>query len=92
MKEQLIKLLQFALSVQTKLMPANDKLGHFYWGFFYAFATSLFTDNLLVIIIPSVLALSKEIMDSTGLGNVEKMDVFFTVLPGILIYLSKFIN
>ena len=97
MKKYLLKLLQFGLKIQNKITPANDKLGHFYWGTIYAIGTDLFTDNVLIILIPLLFALSKEwrdnikTQDGISLGAVEKLDILFTILPGILIYISKFI-
>tara|TARA_R110002110_G_scaffold393846_1_gene607641 strand:+ start:185 stop:481 length:297 start_codon:yes stop_codon:yes gene_type:complete len=96
-KKFIVKLLQFALNVQSKITPSNDKLAHFYIGFIISYITDLFTDNILIVIIPLCVALAKEWLDNSEndkgdkLGNVEKLDVFFTVLSGVLIYLSKFI-
>jgi hypothetical protein len=96
-KEFIVKLLQFGLKVQSKIIPANDKLAHFYGGFIYAYITRLFTDNILVVLIPLFFALTKEWLDNVKtdegikLGNVEKLDVFFTVLSGLLIYTIKFL-
>tara|TARA_R110000772_G_scaffold67974_1_gene150571 strand:- start:336 stop:641 length:306 start_codon:yes stop_codon:yes gene_type:complete len=94
-KKFIVKLLQFALNVQSKITPSNDKLAHFYIGFIISYITDLFTDNILIVIIPLCVALAKEWLDNTKndkgdkLGNVERLDVFFTVLSGVLMYLNK---
>jgi hypothetical protein len=83
------------LDFQNKLTPANDKLGHFFWGFWYAlFGVLLYflTGWIYWIVIPSVFfASSKEILDYFGFGNCEVMDFVFTIIPsivfGLLIYL-----
>lgn len=96
-KKFIVKLLQFALNVQSKITPSNDKLAHFYIGFIISYITDLFTDNILIVIIPLGVALANEWLDNSEndkgdkLGNAERLDVFFTVLSGVLIYLSKFI-
>ena len=97
MKKFIVKLLQFALKIQSKIIPSNDKLAHFYIGFIASYITGLFTDSVLIVIAPLCVALAKEWLDNSEnekgdkLGNVEELDVFFTVLSGVLIYLSKFI-
>ena len=94
-KKFIVKLLQFALNVQSKITPSNDKLAHFYIGFIISYITDLFTDNILIVIIPLCVALAKEWLDNTKndkgdkLGNAERLDVFFTVLSGVLMYLNK---
>ena len=93
----IVKLLQFALNVLSKITPSNDKLAHFYIGFIISYITDLFTDNILIVIIPLCVALANEWLDNSEndkgdkLGNVEILDVFFTVLSGVLMYLNKFI-
>lgn len=91
MKKIILKVLELGLKIQGKITPANDKLGHFYWGFLYAYSISLFTKNILIILVPLLFAISKEWRDYNGLGNVEKLDIIFTILPGILIYSNNFI-
>lgn len=83
------------LKFQNKLTPACDKLGHFYWGFVYAYPLDLaFNNSYLTIGIPLLLAVSKEIRDSQKskegfkLGNVELLDIVATVIPGILLAIN----
>lgn len=93
-KLNLIKLTKFLLQLQSRITPANDKLGHFYWGFIYAYSLELVFDTTAITIgVPLILALSKELRDGVAddkgisLGTVELLDIAFTVLPGILISL-----
>lgn len=76
------------LEFQNKLTPKNDKLGHFFWGFWYALfgvLLHIFFGWIYWIIIPSfVLAASKEYWDSKGNGNVELLDFIFTVIPSLV--------
>ena len=83
------------LELQGKLTPKNDKLGHFFWGFWYAlFGVLIYVVFSWVywIVIPSViLATSKEFWDSKGNRNVEFLDFFFTVLPSLVLFLIAFL-
>jgi hypothetical protein len=56
-KKFIVKLLQFALNVQSKITPSNDKLAHFYIGFIISYITDLFTDNILIVIIKEMFRL-----------------------------------
>lgn len=86
---------KFLLGLQSKITPANDKLGHFYWGFIYAYPLDLvFNNDYLTIGVPLLLAVSKEIRDAQKskegfkLGNVELLDIVATVIPGILLAIN----
>lgn len=93
-KTGFINVTKFFLGLQSKLIPATDKLGHFYWGAIYAFLTDLITDNIFIILVPLMFAISKELRDRVkdekgiSLGNFEWADIFWTVLPGILFFYS----
>lgn len=77
------------LELQGKLTPKNDKLGHFFWGFWYAlFGVLMYVvfSWIYWIVIPSViLAASKEFWDSRGNGNVEFLDFLFTIIPSLVL-------
>ena len=96
LNEKLLKLI-------IKLTPANDKLAHFYWGTIYALLglvlASLMTIVLgpvkilaiLPLLITAIPAYVKEKRDATGLGNSEKLDFVFTVIPSIPISILLYI-
>lgn len=95
MKDKILKSLNWLLNLQNKFTLTNDKLGHFYWGFIYAYPLDLvFNNNYLTIGIPLLLAVSKEIRDAQKskegfkLGNVELLDIVATVIPGILLAIN----
>lgn len=77
------------LELQSKLTPKNDKLGHFFWGFWYAlFGMLMYVvfGWIYWIVIPTViLAASKEFWDSRGNGNVEFLDFLFTITPSLVL-------
>lgn len=89
------QLLEKALEWVNDHTPANDKLGHFYWGTLYAYiglmtalVVSLFTEPywiyaVLPIMFAGVPAYIKEYRDGTGLGTKEKEDILYTVAPSI---------
>ncbi len=82
--------MNFILALQQKLTPQPDKLGHFYWGFWYALASLLLYHFVIhwiyIIILPSItLAAIKEIVDKvTGKGNAEFLDFIFTIIPALV--------
>ncbi|MDB0602374.1 hypothetical protein PL373_14730 [Tenacibaculum maritimum] len=82
------------LELQGKLTPKNDKLGHFFWGFWYALFGVLMHvvfSWIYWIVIPSViLAASKEFWDSRGNGNVEFLDFLFTIIPSAALFLIAY--
>lgn len=91
-KKGLVKSTQFLLGLQSKFTLANDKLGHFYWGFIYAYPLDvLFGNPYLTIGIPLALAITKELRDKqvdengNKLGNFEFLDIVATIAPGILL-------
>lgn len=97
MKQKIINLLNYLITIQNKLTPKEDKLKHFYWGTIISLITDIFTDNWLIVVLPFVVAIIKEIRDKTknnkniNLGTVEKSDIFFTTLSGLILYLIKFL-
>lgn len=79
------------ITLQNKLTPQVDKLGHFYWGFWQALiGVGLYAllDWIYWVLIPATAAGAlKEFWDSRGNGNVEFLDFLFTILPAIVFFL-----
>lgn len=79
------KLIEF----QTKITPNNDKLAHFFWGFWYALIGNviyLLTDvKLSIFFVPLLLGMVNEIRNYFGKGTPEIWDVFFTIMPSLMI-------
>jgi hypothetical protein len=76
---------------QTNITPNNDKLAHFFWGFWYALIGYIifwFTGyRISVILLPLILGVMNEIRNFFGKGKPEFMDIFYTVVTGIIIYM-----
>jgi len=79
--------------LQGNLTPDNDKLGHFYFGFIYSLVGYLIGVYLvdlqvLVFLLPLFISALGELLDSiTGDGNSEFLDIFYTCISGVLIYI-----
>lgn len=85
-------MLKKILNYQNKLTPKNDKLAHFFWGFWYAVVSVLIylflIDWIYIVIIPTVIISAiKEYYDSKGNGTVELLDFIFTIIPSIIFYI-----
>lgn len=76
------KIIQF----QTKITPDFDKLAHFFWGFFYSLVGVLISEDWLILLIPFVFALYKEIKDYFSYGGFSVLDIIFTCFPSLIIY------
>jgi len=73
------------------LMP-QDKANHFIYGFvIYLLANILLTD-LLSLIIVLIFALAKETYDYYRQGQVELLDVIYTISPALIILLFNLIK
>ena len=77
------------VSYGFNLIPASDKLKHFYWGTIYTVAALLFwlvfSFNSFWILLPSLFfGAFKEIRDYLGYGNPELKDFLFTIYTGAL--------
>lgn len=80
------------VSYQSRFTPKADKLGHFYWGFWYAILGVLlyliFSKIYLVLVVNLLLASGKEVMDLIfDEGTPELRDFIYGSLPSIIIYL-----
>ena len=66
---------------------------HFFWGYIISFVAFAFTVSLLIAVISSlVIAILKEIKDYKGVGNVEVLDVVYTVAPSLLVLILELIK
>lgn len=77
----------------SKLIPAQDKLKHFYLGSLVFALLNLFTDSLTSVVIVFAFAWAWELYQkSTGGTNSIKeimKDIFFGILVGILVAISS---
>lgn len=63
----------------------HDKLLHFFYGTLMAAPLVAFTSPLISLAAIIVIALGKELYDDlSGKGNIEVMDVVFTIAPVII--------
>jgi len=69
----------------------QDKANHFIYGTLICFISSLFLHNPIISLgITIVVGASKEIYDKiSGKGNPEILDLVFTVLGGLIIFLTQ---
>jgi hypothetical protein len=71
---------------------AHDKLKHFFFGSLFAYLLLAFNvDSLLVIFLCGFLGLIKEMIDyfTFPIGKKEVLDVVYTIITSILLYLIK---
>jgi len=69
-----------------------DKANHFIYGFMLFMFFSCFFIPLTAFTLTVVVACSVEFYDSVTDGNVEFMDILFTILPGSILYLFNLLN
>ncbi len=70
----------------------QDKLLHFFYGTLIAAPLVAFTNPLISSAFVMMLAIFKELYDDlSGKGNIEVMDVVFTIAPVIIINIAKHI-
>lgn len=87
------KLIQF----QTSITPNSDKLGHFFWGFWYALI-GLLLDLLqvfewMIFIMPFMPAAYKELRDLIKKdGTPELWDFIWTIIPSVILYIITIIH
>ena len=75
-----------------KLVPEKDKLIHFYIGTFLALFLGIFTTPLITAIVILFLAFAWEIARKKLYNyRVDFMDIFFGVLPSLLILATSLI-
>lgn len=78
------------LKIIRKLTPRKDKLKHFFWGFWFSLigliSAWIFNFIYLVIIIPGICGVIKEIYDAYDGRYFDIRDFLFTVLPGLIIF------
>ena len=78
------------IAFQTKITPASDKLGHFFWGFWYAHfgqvIDSYFNICFFVVFIPFIPATYKEVRDYFSEdGTPEFLDWVFTMVSSMIL-------
>ena len=73
-----------------KILIAQDKANHFVYGFLIFIFFNLFLSDLISFSIIVFIALAKEIYDKVSKkGTPEILDFIFTILPAILIIITK---
>ena len=80
------------IKIQQSITPKNDKLGHFFWGFWYAIISylisTIFNHDYLIFALPLVIGLYKELYDLISKkGDPELLDLIWTILPSIIMYI-----
>ena len=70
----------------------QDKLLHFFYGTLIAAPLVAFTNPLISSAVVIFIALGKELYDDlSGKGNIEAMDVVFTIAPVVIMNIAKYI-
>ena len=73
-----------------KILIAQDKANHFFYGFLIFIFFNVFLSDLISLSIIVFIALAKEIYDKISKkGTPEILDFIFTILPAILIIITK---
>ena len=80
--------------IDKYLVPAQDKLKHFYLGTWIMFICLILTLNVFISLgILLGIAVAKEVYDYvTKKGTPEILDVLHTVWPGILFFIYWILN
>lgn len=77
----------------SKLLPANDKLKHYFLGSIIFFSFSIIVNNLLALIINLVIAVAWEIWQkyNGGTNTIKEMtlDIIFSILTGLLVLITQ---
>ena len=70
----------------------KDKLLHFFYGTLIGAPLVAFTNPLIALFGISIIAIGKEVYDDlSGTGTIDVYDVIFTIIPTVIILLSKHI-
>jgi hypothetical protein len=69
-----------------------DKANHFLYGFFIYTFFSMFMDHEMAVGIAFAFGVLKEIRDHIVYKKADILDLFFTVLPGIIITVTESIK
>lgn len=89
---KLNNLLRKLFKLLRKITPKQDKLEHFYWGTWFCLIGYLIGHNIgyykLMFIVPMVCGLIKEISDYKDYKVFDMLDVWYTLKPSLLIYLT----
>lgn len=77
----------------SKLLPANDKLEHYFLGSIIFFSFSIIVNNLLALIINLVIAVAWEVWQkyNGGTNTIKEMtlDIIFSILTGLLVLITQ---
>ena len=72
---------------------AQDKANHFIYGCIICFLSGLVFNPINSILITFLIALSKEIYDKLSKkGTPEILDIIYTIIGGLIIFLTKIIQ
>lgn len=67
---------------------AHDKLKHFFFGSLFAYLLMAFNvDSLLIVFLCGGLGVFKEMVDYFTGGKQELLDIVYTIIPSLLLYL-----
>lgn len=88
----MIKIMKKLLEFQRKITPESDKLGHFFWGVWFALIGVIMDEALnmegLIFIVPFIPAAYKELRDLIIKdGTPEWMDFVWSMIPSVIICL-----
>lgn len=68
----------------------QDKANHFIYGLLICFISSLFFSSIIALSIVIIIGVVKEIYDKiSNKGNPELLDLIFTGLGGLIIFLTR---
>jgi len=71
-------------SILAKLAPRNDRLQHFFFGFFLFKLALFFVAPIIALAIVFVIAVAIEVNDLETSGF-DVIDILFTVLTGLIL-------
>ena len=73
-----------------KIIIPQDKANHFFYGFLIFIFFNIFLSDLISLSIIVFIALAKEVYDKISKkGTPEILDFVFSILPAILIIITK---
>ena len=69
--------------MKLPLLP-HDKANHFIYGFFIYVFAAFVVSNSLAFVIVCLFAIGKEVRDQIVYKGFDLFDIFFTILPAII--------
>lgn len=70
----------------------QDKANHFIYGFLIFIISNFFLQDYLSLLVVVLVGLGKEIYDEYKYGGFDVVDLIYTILPAMIIVVSKLIN